>query len=103
VADGNNAHVTDPDIFKTVAPASAAAFTTLIGAVPMQSTWTAPSPAARAAALQERPRFRFPLPQLLQRRADARPPKAAKADIITDDFAPADVYDVMGKDPRHRK
>ena len=26
--------------------------------------------------------------------------QAATGDIITDDFAPADVYDVMGKDPR---
>jgi predicted membrane-bound spermidine synthase len=57
----------------------------------------------RASDLQERYRFRFPLPQLLQRRLDKPPPPAAKADIITDDFAPADVYDVMGKDPRRRQ
>ena len=29
--------------------------------------------------------------------------QAAKGDVITDDFAPADVYDVMGKDARRRK
>jgi len=57
----------------------------------------------KAAALQERYRFRFPLPQILQRRMDHPQSQAAKGDIITDDFAPADVYDVMGKDPRRRK
>jgi len=57
----------------------------------------------RAAALQDRHGFRFPLPQLLQRRVDTVPAQAAKADIITDDFAPADVYDVIGKDPRRRR
>jgi hypothetical protein len=57
----------------------------------------------RAAALQERHGFRFPLPQLLQRRMDKPQLQAETGDIITDDFAPADVYDVMGKDPRRRK
>ena len=59
----------------------------------------------RAAALQARHGFRFALPQILQRRLD-RPQvevHAAKGDVITDDFAPADVYDVMGKDPRRRQ
>jgi spermidine synthase len=55
----------------------------------------------RAMALQERHGFRFALPQLLRRRMDK--PQAETGDIITDDFAPADVYDVMGKDPRRRK
>jgi spermidine synthase len=57
----------------------------------------------RAAALQERHRFRFPLPQLLQRRMDKPQSPAETGDIITDDFAPADVYDVMSKEPRRRK
>jgi spermidine synthase len=56
----------------------------------------------RAAALQERHRFRFPLPQILQQRMDRPPLQAAKGDVITDDFAPADIYDVMGKDPRRK-
>ena len=59
----------------------------------------------RAAALQARHGFRFALPQILQRRLD-RPQvevHAAKGDVITDDFAPADVYDVMGKEPSRRK
>jgi predicted membrane-bound spermidine synthase len=58
--------------------------------------------ALRAAQLQERHGFRFPLPQLLQRRMDNPQGQAANGDLITDDFAPADVYDVMGKDPRKR-
>jgi spermidine synthase len=57
----------------------------------------------RAATLQERHGFRFPLPQLLQRRMDNPQAQAANGDLITDDFAPADVYDVMGKDPRRGK
>jgi predicted membrane-bound spermidine synthase len=58
---------------------------------------------ARAAALQERHGFRFPLPQILQRRMDNPRSQAANGDVISDDFAPADVYDVIGKDPRRRR
>jgi predicted membrane-bound spermidine synthase len=58
---------------------------------------------SRAAALQERHGFRFPLPQILQRRMDNPRSQAANGDVITDDFAPADVYDVIGKDPRRRR
>jgi predicted membrane-bound spermidine synthase len=57
----------------------------------------------KATALQERHGFRFPLQQILTRRMDNPQSQAAKGDIITDDFAPADVYDVMGKDPRRKK
>jgi spermidine synthase len=57
----------------------------------------------KAAALQERHGFRFPLPQILTRRMDNPQSQAAKGDIITDDFAPADVYDVMGREPRQKK
>ena len=53
--------------------------------------------------LQERYGFRFPLPPMLQRRLDKLPPQAAGADLITDDFAPADIYDVMGERPRKKK
>jgi predicted membrane-bound spermidine synthase len=72
---------------------------TIVVATPSSSG--AGSLSRRAASLQERVGFRFALPQLLQRRIE-RLPDIAKADIITDDFAPADVYDVMGKDPRRR-
>ncbi len=57
----------------------------------------------KAAALQERHRFRFALPQILERRMARPESQAAKGDIITDDFAPADVYDVMGKEQRRRR
>jgi hypothetical protein len=59
--------------------------------------------AQRASVLQERLGFRFPLPAMLQRRLDKLPPQAAGADLITDDFAPADIYDVMGERPRRKK
>jgi len=57
----------------------------------------------RAADLQERHGPRFPLSQLLQRRSDKPQTQAANGDLITDDFAPADVYDVIGRDMRRRK
>lgn len=57
----------------------------------------------RAAALQARHGFRFPLPQMLPQRMDTPQEQGTRGDIITDDFAPADVYDVMGRDPRRRK
>jgi spermidine synthase len=57
----------------------------------------------RAAALQERHGFRFPLPQILRRRLEQPRLQAANGDVITDDFAPADVYDVIGKDARRKK
>src|SRR5262245_16520410 len=57
----------------------------------------------KASALQERYGLRFPLPQLLQRRMAKPQSQAANGDLITDDFAPADVYDVIGKDPQKRK
>ena len=56
----------------------------------------------RAAALQERHGFRFPLPQILQRRLERPRSQAANGDVITDDFAPADIYDVIGKNARRK-
>jgi predicted membrane-bound spermidine synthase len=55
-----------------------------------------------AAALQERYGFRFTLPQLLQHRTVYIQSQSA-AEIITDDFAPADIYDVMRRDLRRRQ
>ena len=63
-----------------------------------------PATLARTAAeLQERHGWRFPLPQLLQRRIDKPRPQAAGGDVITDDFAPADIYDVLGRELRRRR
>ena len=56
----------------------------------------------RAAALQQRHGFRFPLPQILQRRLEQPRSQAANGDVITDDFAPADIYDVIGKNARRK-
>ena len=57
----------------------------------------------RATALQERHSFRYPLPQLLARRS-ANPMAAADGGtLITDDFAPVNLYDTIGKEPRKRK
>jgi spermidine synthase len=57
----------------------------------------------RAAALQKQHGFRFPLPDILRRRMNNPQSQAAGGDVITDDFAPADVYDVMGRDLRRKK
>jgi predicted membrane-bound spermidine synthase len=59
--------------------------------------------AARAGTLQERHGFRFPLPQLLQRRIEKAQSSAVGGELITDDFAPADIYDVMGDGLRRKK
>jgi spermidine synthase len=57
----------------------------------------------RAAELQKRHGFRFSLPGILRGRMDKPQSQAANGDVITDDFAPADVYDVIGRDLRRRK
>jgi spermidine synthase len=57
----------------------------------------------RAAALQNQHGFRFSLPDILRWRMDKPQSQAAGGDVITDDFAPADVYDVMGRDLRRKK
>ena len=57
--------------------------------------------AARAASLQQRHKFRFPLPALLARRANL--PAFDKADILTDDFAPVDVLEAIGERQRKKK
>ena len=51
--------------------------------------------ASRAAALQQRHGFRFPLPQLLSRRVPQ--PSLAQAALLTDDFAPVNLYDTIGR------
>jgi spermidine synthase len=51
--------------------------------------------ARRAAALQERHKFRFALPELLARRTDRRP--SQKGEMLTDDFAPVNLYDTIGE------
>lgn len=57
--------------------------------------------AARAVALQQRYKFRYPLPQLLVRRTGH--PSLDQAELLTDDFAPVDLYDTIGRGQRKRK
>jgi spermidine synthase len=59
--------------------------------------------AARAAALQERYNFRYPLPEVLKRRMENPQSQAARGDLITDDFAPVNLYDTIGRERARRK
>jgi spermidine synthase len=55
----------------------------------------------RAAALQQRYNFRYPLPQLFAKRI--KHPPLDKAELLTDDFAPVNLYGTIGKDRRRKK
>jgi spermidine synthase len=57
--------------------------------------------ASRAAALQQRHGFRYPLPMLLAKRT-AHPP-LDQAVLLTDDFAPVNLYESIGKGPRRKR
>jgi hypothetical protein len=57
----------------------------------------------RAAAAQQRYDFRFPLTQFVQRRVADPKLEAANGQLLTDDFAPVNLYDAQGKDPRRKK
>ena len=52
--------------------------------------------AQRAASLQEKYGFRFPLPKLLERRTE-KSGTTQTGQLLTDDFAPASLYDTMGE------
>jgi spermidine synthase len=59
--------------------------------------------ATRAAALQARYNFRFPLPEVLKRRM-ANPEREARGGVsITDDFAPVNLYDTIDAPKPKRK
>ena len=55
--------------------------------------------AARAAALQEKHGFRFPLPALLARRSE-KDGTTQTGELLTDDFAPVNLYDTIGEKRR---
>jgi spermidine synthase len=59
--------------------------------------------ASRAAALQERYNFRHPLSDALRRRMDNPRGQAAQGELITDDFAPVNLYDAIGRERPKRK
>jgi spermidine synthase len=57
--------------------------------------------AERASAMQQKYGFRFLLPDLLARRAD-KPRTGQTGELLTDDFAPVNLYDTIG-DKRRKK
>jgi predicted membrane-bound spermidine synthase len=57
--------------------------------------------ASRAAALQEKFRFRFALPGLLTRRVE-KEGTTQTGELLTDDFAPVNLYDTMGDKKRKK-
>jgi spermidine synthase len=59
--------------------------------------------ASRAAALQERYKFRHPLADQLRRRMENPRAQAAQGELITDDFAPVNLYDAIGRERPKRK
>src|SRR5712671_3712719 len=59
--------------------------------------------ASRAAALQERYKFRHPLTDTLKRRMENPRAQAAQGELITDDFAPVNLYDAIGRERPKRK
>ena len=57
--------------------------------------------ARRASTLQDKFRFRFPLPALLERRTDKAGATQA-GELLTDDFAPVNLYDTIGEKKRKK-
>jgi spermidine synthase len=57
----------------------------------------------RAAALQERYKFRYPLPVILKRRMSNPMTEAKGGVLITDDFAPVNLYDTIRQSKPKRK
>lgn len=57
---------------------------------------------SRATALQDKFGFRFALPALFARRTDRPPEAIQKGELLTDDFAPVDLYDTMGEKKRRK-
>ena len=55
----------------------------------------------RAAALQQKHGFRYPLPGLMAKRIAQ--PALDKAELLTDDFAPVNLYDSIGREQKKRK
>jgi len=57
--------------------------------------------ARRGAELQKKFKFRYPLPELLKKRQDNV--DVAQGVILTDDFAPADLYNALRNTRAKRK
>jgi spermidine synthase len=74
-------------------PSGAGEMITVVTAEPAPDDATL---ASRAASLQEKFGFRFPLPALLARRTD-KSGTTQTGELLTDDFAPVNLYDTMGE------
>jgi spermidine synthase len=74
-------------------PSGAGEIITVVTAEPAPDDATL---ASRAASLQEKFGFRFPLPALLARRTD-KSGTTQTGELLTDDFAPVNLYDTMGE------
>jgi spermidine synthase len=57
--------------------------------------------AKRAADLQQKYGFRYALPGLLEKRGPM--PSMKEAELLTDDFAPVNLYDAIGRERRKKK
>ena len=57
----------------------------------------------RARELQSRYKFRFSLPDMIERRIDKPRALAEGGTLITDDFAPVNLYDTLGDERPKRK
>jgi len=55
---------------------------------------------SRATALQDKFGFRFALPTLFARRTDRPPDATQQGELLTDDFAPVNLYDTIGEKKR---
>src|SRR5262249_50282368 len=58
---------------------------------------------ARSVALQQTHNFPYPLPTLMERRVDNPRAQAEGGVVITDDFAPVNLYDTMGPNRVRRR
>jgi spermidine synthase len=56
---------------------------------------------SRATALQQKHGYRYPLPGLLAKRIAQ--PSLDKAELLTDDFAPVNLYDQIGREQKRRR
>ena len=56
---------------------------------------------ARATAMQEKFGFRFALPALLARRTE-KASTTQTGELLTDDFAPVNLYDTIGEQRRKK-
>jgi predicted membrane-bound spermidine synthase len=87
----------NPDFFNS---GDAAVEMTSVIVIARLDAFTAAETEQKAAAAQERYKFRFDVSRLVEARR-METPSASKGEVLTDDFAPANVYDAYGR--RYRR